>query len=60
MVFTGLVTGTEVDEAGCGWAAIDVTLKVGDEVKTTCAVRVALPTDPDDNPWSRRGDAWKP
>ena len=60
MVFTGVVTGSEVDDTGCGWADVDVTLKVGDEVKTTCAVRVALPTDPDDNPWSRRGDQWKP
>ncbi|TMK89518.1 MAG: hypothetical protein E6G57_00965, partial [Actinobacteria bacterium] len=45
MVFTGVVTGTEVDDVGCGWADVDVTLKVGDEVKTTCATRVALPTD---------------
>ena len=60
MAFTGVVTGTEVDDAGCCWADLDVTLKVGDEVMTTCAVRVALPTDPDDNPWSRRDDQWKP
>ena len=60
MVFTGVVTGTDVDDTGCAWADLDVTLKVGDEVKTTCAVRVALPTDPDDNPWSRRGDRWNP
>ncbi len=60
MVFTGVVTGTEVDDAGCGWASLDVTLKAGDEVKTTCAVRVALPVDLDDNPWSRRGERWQP
>jgi acyl dehydratase len=60
MVFTGAVTGTEVDDDGCGWADLDVAVKVGDDVKTTCAVRVALPTDPDDNPWSRRGVQWKP
>jgi len=60
MVFTGVVTGTEVDGTGCGWADVDVTLKVGDEVKTTCAVRVALPTDPHDNPWSRRSERWQP
>jgi len=60
MVFTGVVTGTEVDASGCAWAEVDVALKVGDEVKTTCAVRVALPTDPDDNPWSRRGERWQP
>ena len=60
MVFTGTVTGTEVDDTGCAWVDLEVALKVGDEVKTTCTVRVALPTDPDDNPWSRRGDRWNP
>jgi len=60
MVFTGVVTGVEVDDTGCGFATLDVTLKVGDEVKTACSARVALPTTPDDNPWSRRGDRWKP
>jgi hypothetical protein len=60
MVFTGAVTGTDVDDTGCAWADVEVALKVGDEVKTTCSVRVALPTDVDDNPWSRRGDRWKP
>ena len=60
MLFSGAVTGTEVDASGCGFAQADLTLCVGDEVMTTCAVRVALPTDPDDNPWSRHGDRWHP
>ena len=30
MVFTGVVTGAEVDDSGCAWADLDVTLKVGD------------------------------
>jgi hypothetical protein len=60
MVFTGVVTGTETDDTDCGWADVEVAVKVGDEVKTTCTVRVALPTDPNDNPWSRHGDRWKP
>ena len=60
MVFTGVVTGTDVDDTGCAWADLDVTLKVGDEVKTTCQARVAIPVDPDDNPWSRRGERWNP
>ena len=60
MVFTGTVTDVSTDEAGCGWASIDVTLAVEGETKTTCAVRVALPTAADDNPWARRGDAWRP
>jgi hypothetical protein len=31
-----------------------------DRLATTCSVRVALPTDADDNPWARSGDAWRP
>jgi hypothetical protein len=30
MVFTGVVTGTDVDDTGCAWAALDVALMVGD------------------------------
>ena len=60
MTFTGTVTGTSVDDADCGWVDVDVTLAVGDRVCTTCAARIALPTSPDDNPWSRQGPQWKP
>mgnify|MGYP001241873380 CR=1 FL=1 len=60
MVFAATVTEVSTDDAGCGWVALDVTLRVGERVATTCAVRVAVPTDPDDNPWSRRGDDWRP
>ncbi len=60
MVFTGAVSSVETDESGCGWAAFEIAVKVGDKVCTTCTGRVALPTGPDDNPWSRKGDSWKP
>lgn len=60
MVFTGSVTSVETDDAGCGWAAFEIAVTVEDKVCTTCTGRVALPTGPDDNPWSRRGDTWKP
>jgi hypothetical protein len=60
MVFTGTVTGTPVDATGCGWVEIDVTLAVGDRICTTCTARIALPTSPDDNPWSRKGPQWTP
>jgi acyl dehydratase len=60
MVFRGTVTKVEVDETGCGWVSLDVTVSVGDRVCTTCAARIALPTSPDDNPWTRRGPRWKP
>jgi hypothetical protein len=62
------VTVTEVstDDAGCGWVSLDVTLtvagdgEVADRVASTCAVRVAVPTSPEDNPWARSGDRWTP
>jgi acyl dehydratase len=60
MVLTGVVTATDVDDAGCGWVELDVTLSVHGDTKTTCAVRVAIPTTADDNPWARRGDRWQP
>lgn len=60
MVLTGTVRDTSVDESGCGWAELDVALSVGGETKTECAVRVAIPTAADDNPWARRGDRWRP
>ena len=54
------VRDVRTDDAGCGWVTLDVALTVDGDVKTTCAVRVAVPTTPDDNPWARRGDAWRP
>ena len=60
MVFTAVVAAVETDEAGCTWVALDIALSVGDRVCTTCATRVAVPSDPDDNPWTRSGDQWRP
>jgi hydroxyacyl-ACP dehydratase HTD2-like protein with hotdog domain len=60
MVFRGQVTDTGVDETGCGWAAIDISVSVDDDPKTTCTARVALPVSPEDNPWTRSGDRWRP
>lgn len=60
MVMRATVESVETDEAGCGWASLLVTLSVGDELKTDCSVRVALPTGADDNPWTRRGHDWRP
>jgi uncharacterized protein len=64
MTFTGTVEAVGTDDAGCGWA--DVTVRLHAEGRaprrlcTTCTARVALPTEPDDNPWRRRGDRWTP
>jgi acyl dehydratase len=60
MVLTGVVESTAVDDVGCGFVTVDVTLSVEGDVKTTCAARVALPRSADDNPWARRGDQWRP
>jgi acyl dehydratase len=60
MVFTGTVTSVQTDDAGCGWVGIDIKVSVGERTCTTATARVALPTSPEDNPWSRRGEDWKP
>jgi acyl dehydratase len=60
MVLTGTVTKVETDGTGCGWAEVDVALSVDGEVKTECLARMAVPTDDDDNPWTRRGERWNP
>jgi hypothetical protein len=60
MVFHGKVEKVERDAAGCGWASLTVWLTVGEKTTTECTARIALPVSPDDNPWQRRGDAWRP
>jgi acyl dehydratase len=60
MVLTATVEDVATDEVGCGWASLLVTLSVDGDCKTDCSVRVALPTSDGDNPWTRRGDAWRP
>ena len=65
MTFSAAVTGTRIDETGCGWVDLDITLTTtnGEEeprVATTCSASVAVPTSPDDNPWARRGERWHP
>ena len=47
------------NQAAC-WVDLNVDLMVDDVTATTCATRVALPVDKNDNPWARRGDAWRP
>jgi acyl dehydratase len=60
MVFRGVVTEVGVDDTGCGWAALDISVAVDGDPKTTCRARVALPIDQDDNPWERTGSRWQP
>lgn len=67
MLLTGTVDEVGTDDAGCGWASVAVRLWATEAIEgsgprlcTTCTVRVALPTSPDDNPWRRTGDQWQP
>jgi acyl dehydratase len=60
MVFRGSVTGVETDDAGCGWVSVELQLTVDDRAMTTASARLALPTTPDDNPWARGPDNWRP
>ena len=60
VVFTGVVDEVGVDGAGCWWAAVRVTLTVGEERVTECTARIAIPADDDDNPWRRTGEEWRP
>ena len=52
--------GTVTDVADDGWVGIEVLLTVKEELVTKCSARIALPAHPDDNPWSRSGDNWRP
>jgi acyl dehydratase len=60
MVLSGVVRTVEVDNAGCGWAEVDLALRVGDQTCTECSARVAIPIAADDNPWDRRAERWRP
>jgi len=60
MSLRGGVVSSEVDEAGCGFVTVDVTLSVDGDTKTTCTARIALPRRAADNPWARAGEAWRP
>ena len=60
MTLEGVVRDTRVDDTGCAWVTVNVTLRVGDRSCTECVASVALPRDEHDNPWARRGDRWQP
>ena len=60
MVFHGQVEKVETDPAACAWVELSLWLRVGDKVTTQCNARVAIPAHDGDNPWARKGDAWRP
>lgn len=60
MRLRGTVTDVGVDGSGCGWVSLDVTMHADERLATTCTARVAIPTSPGDNPWTRSGESWHP
>ena len=60
MVLSGVVRTVETDDTGCGWAEVDLALRVGDQTCTECSARIAIPVAADDNPWARRAEHWRP
>ncbi|MFQ5514420.1 MAG: hypothetical protein ACE5FG_08255 [Myxococcota bacterium] len=60
MVFEGTVRKVETDATGCAWVELALRLSVEGETRTECQGRMALPAHAGDNPWRRRGDAWRP
>lgn len=60
MVMSGKVLKVATDDTGCHWLDLDLAVSVAGKVCTECKARVALPSDAADNPWSRKGERWKP
>lgn len=60
MVFDASVEDVGIDNVGCGWVGLSITLSVDGDVKTSCDVRVAFPVEAGDNPWTRRAERWQP
>ena len=60
MTIAATVAAAPIDDAGCGWAELDLVLRGDDRVCSTGTARVALPMSADDNPWQRRGEDWRP
>jgi hypothetical protein len=65
MIMSGTIRDIEVDETGCQWALIDLTITADSPERpsrraTSCVVAVAIPKNETDNPWSRSGSDWNP
>jgi hypothetical protein len=49
-----------MDELGCAWVKLQLSIAVAGQIATECAARYALPVSAEDNPWLRRAEAWLP
>jgi len=41
-------------------SGVDVALRVAEQTCTECSARIAIPVSPEDNPWARRAERWRP
>jgi len=57
---SGTVTGATTDERACRWVEVALELSVGGRLASRAAARLAVPLDPNDNPWARAAEDWRP
>jgi len=60
MTLSAEVEAVAVDADGCGWVTLVGSIAVDGTVHSDARSRLALPTRPGDNPWTRRGADWLP
>ncbi|MDY0066763.1 MAG: MaoC/PaaZ C-terminal domain-containing protein [Steroidobacteraceae bacterium] len=60
ITFSGRVTRVSTDQAGCCWVEVDLAVAAGDELRFEGRAKLALPDSDADNPWARKGPAWRP
>ncbi len=60
MTLRGTVQKVDTDDVGCSWVEVALALMVGEETRTEFTARIAVASHRGDNPWTRRGDDWKP
>jgi acyl dehydratase len=63
MRFLGTVTSVEPVhnvKKDVGWVAVSTELHAGEKLCVTCEARIAIPASLDANPWTLRGEDWRP
>jgi acyl dehydratase len=60
MRFAGRVTGLDEASKGVGWVDVLIELRAGGKSCVECEARIAIPATPDANPWTLKGDDWRP
>jgi acyl dehydratase len=60
MRFAGKVTQVEAAGNDVSWVDVSIELTAGEKNCVSCEARVAVPDTADANPWTLKGDGWKP